>query len=406
MNHQHPEPRPNVSAGVRLAELDELELRIEQLVAGGDGLGRFEGIPIFVPCAAPGDLLRVRLEERRQDYGRAVICEILQPGPGRRTPPCPFFTHCGGCDLQHLEDELQVRLKAQAVHETLRRLGDLEIPAEVPVIVGQPWAYRLRTQLHVGSGDRGVLVGYFARGSQRLVPVDRCPILVPELERALPDLPRQLEGQSHRRLDLAVGDGGAWTTAPVVPELPHGEVSLQVGKFNYSYDARCFFQGNRSLVGALAAHAVADFTGELAVELYAGVGLFTLPLAERYRQVVAVEGERVAARFARNNLRRNRVNNVQLTAQAVDTWIAELPVSVARMVVDPPRGGLSLKVRRALLERPPQRLTYVSCHAATLARDLKQLQRGFALEGLTLLDLFPQTGHMEAVVQLIRRGGA
>ena len=435
---QRPRPRPG-SAGARLAELDEVEVTVEKLVAGGDGLGRFEGIPLFVPRSAPGDRLRVRLTERRPDYGRAEIVELLEPGPGRREPPCPFFADCGGCDLQHLDDDLQPRLKAEAVLETLVRLGKLEIPEDLKVITGDPWGYRLRARLQVeraALGTRGpvpeegteegpkygLAVGYHRRGSRDLVAVDRCPILVPELEELLPRLPRVLGeagGRTPARLDVAAGEAGAGriTASPVVEGLPHGEVSLEVDGLTYAYDARAFFQAHRGLVGKLVeavvgsdeatrnasketdADAGAD---ETALDLYAGVGLFALPLARRYGRVVAVEGDTVAARFCRNNARRNRLGHVEVVSRALETWIRELPQGAARAVVDPPRAGLHRKVRQALFRHGPRWLTYVSCHPATLARDLRQLGNRYRLESLTLIDLFPQTGHMEVVAQLRR----
>jgi 23S rRNA (uracil1939-C5)-methyltransferase len=132
-----------------LAELDEVEIEIEKLVAGGDGLGRVEGLLIFVPRSAPGDVLRVRIVERRPHYGRAEILEVLAPGAGRRTPPCSHFSDCGGCDLQHLTDDLQVRLKVEAARETLVRIGGLKLPFPQRVISGAAWGYRTRTQLHL-----------------------------------------------------------------------------------------------------------------------------------------------------------------------------------------------------------------------------------------------------------------
>lgn len=402
------------ATAVRLAALDEVEVTVEKLVAGGEGFARHDGIPLFIPRSAPGDRLRVRLIERRPDYGRAEIVAILTPGPGRRDPPCPFFARCGGCDLQHLDDAVQARAKAAAVVETLVRLGGVELPGEPEVVTASPFGYRLRTQLHtrqeaIGStGVAPVEVGYFARGSHELVAVDRCPILVPELEALLPELPRWLAaaGEAPRRLDLAAGDGGELTAAPVVAGLPHGEVSLTLGGppevagLTFTYDARSFFQAHRELVGELAARAVGPWEGEVAYDLYAGVGLFSLPLARRYGRVVAVEGDRVAARYARTNLRRNRCANVEVTSQAVETWVPQLPQGADRVVVDPPRGGLSRRVRHTLFGARPQRLTYVSCHAATLARDLKGLRSAYRVESVVLLDLFPQSGHMEAVVQL------
>ncbi len=407
---------PREPASERLAEVEELEGRVEKLVAGGDGLVRFEGIPIFVPRSAPGDLLRLRLVERRASFARAEIVEILEPGTGRRTPPCPYFERCGGCDLQHLDDAMQLRLKAEAVGENLRRLGGLEMPSDVTVVAGKPWGYRLRAQLHVAAGEGGTEVGFFARRSHDLVAVDRCPILVPELEEQLSDLGRRVHGTPHHRLDVAAGDGGRWACTPPISGLPRGELHLEVGEFTYLYTASCFFQAHRQLLPQLVEQALGpaadgDDDGE-AYDLFAGVGFLSLPLSRRYRRVVAVEGDRVAARLAKKNARQNGIANLTIQTQAVESWIQTLPQGAARVVVDPPRVGLSARMRQRLLERRPRRLTYVSCDSATLARDLKILlrpstaagrRRGYRIESLALLDMFPQTGHLEAVVQLVDR---
>ncbi len=388
----------------RLAENDELEVTIEKLIAGGDGLARFEGLPLFVPRAAPGDRLRVRVVERRPDYGRAEILDILAPGPGRREAPCPYFARCGGCDLQHLADDLQPRLKAEAARETVAHLARLELPP-AELVTGAAWGYRLRTQLHIeprpDAGD--FAVGYHARRSHDLVAVECCPILVPELERELPALGSRLPVGSPRRLDLTTGDGDGLTVSPPVEGLPSGEVEIEVGGFSYAFDARCFFQAHRGLLARLVEAAVGEAEGETAYDLYAGVGLFSLPLARRYKKVTAVEGDRAASRFARNNARRNRLPNVEVVAQAVETWARLLPGGVDRVLVDPPRSGLAVPLRRVLHQRKPRRLTYVSCHAATLARDLRDLADVYQVEKLTFLDLFPQTGHLETVVQLERK---
>ncbi|HEX2163687.1 MAG TPA: TRAM domain-containing protein, partial [Thermoanaerobaculia bacterium] len=213
-----PPPAPVLPAiAARLAAWEEIEVEVEKLVAGGDGLARPEGVPVFVPRSAPGDRLRVRLVERRPDYGRAEIVEVLAPGPGRRRPPCPYYERCGGCQLQHLDDDLQSRLKAEATLETLARLGGIELPEPPEVLTAGHWSYRLRTQLHTrrrdagpggaspGAGSPGVEIGYFARGSNDLVPIEACPILVPELEALLPVLPERLADKTPRRLDLAAG---------------------------------------------------------------------------------------------------------------------------------------------------------------------------------------------------------
>jgi 23S rRNA (uracil1939-C5)-methyltransferase len=381
-------------------------VRVEKLVAGGEGLARYEGVPLFVPRSAPGDLLRVRIVERRPDYGRMEIVEILEAGPARRPDPVPELSRSSVCDLQHLDDAVQPRLKAEAVRETLERLGRLSVPADAPVITGEPWGYRLRTQLHteVDPQTGGVRVGYHARGTNDVIPLARCPLLVPELEALLAELPKYLGADSPRRLDLAAGDGGAVTVAPVVPGLPHGEVSMRVGDLTYAYDARCFFQSHRGLLPRLVETALGPWEGEAAVDLYAGVGLFSLPLARRYGRVIAVESDQIAARYARLNLRRNRLPGVEVVNQVVESWLPKLPAGLDRLVLDPPRGGLPPRARDVLMTRRPARLTYVSCHPAALARDLRQLQEAYAIESLAFIDLFPQTGHMEVVVQMVLRG--
>ena len=396
-------PRP--PAGVRLMDVEEVELAIEKLVAGGDGLARFAGVPIFVPRTAPGDRVRARIVERRPDYGRAEMLELLSAGPGRRTPPCPHFADCGGCDLQHLDDAVQLRLKAEATVETLRRISGLTLPPPRTILAGSPWGYRLRTRVHVRPAGSGFEVGYHARGSHRLVPVASCPILLPELEREVTTLARRLTAPAPSRVELAAGDDGEVGASPAAGGIPAAELSRRVGEFEYLFDARCFFQGHADLLESFVATVVGEEKGGSALDLYGGVGLFALPLARRYGTVTLVEGDRIAARFARKNTRRARLPGIEVVGQAVESWIVRgLADDVDRVVVDPPRDGLALVVRGLLAARPPRRLTYVSCHAAALGRDLKHLASNFDVESLALVDLFPQTGQMETIAQLVRRG--
>ncbi|MEM8929771.1 MAG: hypothetical protein AAGE94_01280, partial [Acidobacteriota bacterium] len=320
----------------------------------------------------------------------------------------PVYARCGGCDLQHLDDATQVRAKSEAVVETLRRLGGVQaLPEAFEVLPGQPWGYRTRTQLHTERTDRGVQVGFFARGSHDLVPVESCPVLVPELDAELRSLPRRLRDRETppQRLDLAAGDGGAWTVSPPQPTLPQGEIVSTVGERSYEWDARTFFQGHRQLVETLVDRVLGDPEAAdpdaVAYDLYAGVGLFAVPLADRYAKVVAIEGDRVAARFARKNARRAGSTNIEIETHMLESWIEQLPKHVERVVVDPPRTGLSDRVRRTLIARRPRWLTYVSCNPSTLARDLRELLARYRIDSISLLDLFPQTGHMETLVQLM-----
>ena len=390
-----------------LAGVEEIELRIEKLVAGGEGFGVWNGVPVFVPRSAPGDRVRARITERRAGYGRAEIVELLEAGEGRREPPCPHFGDCGGCDLQHLDEEHQLRWKSEATLETLRRLSRLALPTPRRIVAGAGWHYRLRTQVHTRVAEGRTEVGYHARGSHRLVPVASCAVLEPRLERALLALPTRLAPPVPARIDLAVGGDGAIATAPPLPGAPGGELVRWVAGHEYRYDARCFFQGHAGLLERLVDCVIGETGGEAAFDLYGGVGLFALPLAARHRRVVLVEGDRLAARHARGNAQRAHYPHLEIVARAVESWMpAGYPDAADRVVVDPPRDGLPFLVRRLLAARPARRLTYVSCHPAALARDLAELAPAYAVESIDLVDLFPQTGQMEVVVQMTSRGAA
>ena len=384
-----------------LADLEEVEVSIEKLVAGGEGLARVQGVPVFVPRSVPGDRLLVRLTEHRPQYARAEIVEILQPGEGRREPPCPFFELCGGCDLQQIEDQLQGRLKVAAAREALRRIGKLESLPASRLLEGRPFHYRSRTQLQVREEDGEVRVGYFARGSHDFVAVDQCPVLVPALETQLEPIVDSLPLSPPVRIDLAVGDDDELTCSPVVEGLPRGPIRRRVAGFEYAFDARTFFQVHCDLLEDLVHEVCGPWSGVEAWDLYAGVGLFSLPLARRYDRVRSVESDAVTARFARKNARSNQRANVEVRAQSLETYVQELPAGIDRVVANPPRRGLSRRVSNMLSLRAPKRLTYLSCHPASLARDLKLLSDVFDVESLTFFDLFPQTGHIETLVQLV-----
>ena len=245
-------------------------------------------------------------------------------------------------------------------------------------------------------------MGYFARGSHELVAIGECPILLPELEAHVVSLPASLPVDAPRRLDLAAGDDGL-TCSPLVDGQPHGPVRRRVGDLTLSFDSSCFFQAHAGLLRDLAEAVCGPWGGERAFDLYAGIGLFSLMLAKRYESVTAIEGDRSSARFARNNARNNRLPNVEVVGQSLETWMGVFPDGLDRVVVNPPRAGLSNRVRTVLRLKPPVRLTYLSCHPATLARDLQLLADRYQVEELTFFDLFPQTGHLETLVQLRRR---
>lgn len=385
---------------------DTVTVRVEKLVQGALGLARLEGVPILIARTAPGDLVRAELRERRPGWARAELVEVLEPGPSRRAPPCPVYDRCGGCDLQHLADDAQAPLKAAAARETLERLGGIRLDQEPKLLVGSAWGYRLRAQWRLEREGEAVRAGYFARRSHELVATSVCPILDPRLERELSSLPARLGDHAElpRRLDVAVGDDGP-SYAPVVEGLPHGPLQFEVGGVVYDFDPRTFFQAHRELLPRLVAEAVGEHSGEVAWDLYAGVGLFAIPLRALYRTVVAVESDRIAARYLRRNSTRAEGPGEPIDVRnvSVEQFLGRESDAPDRVVVDPPRTGLTREVVGRLRRLAPARLTYVSCDPPTLARDLKALTDAYDIARVVFLDLFPQTAHLETVVQLVRR---
>jgi len=395
-----PQPTPD-------AEL--LELRIDALAAGGDGVGRApDGRVVFVPFAAPGDRARVRVTERHRRFARGRLDEVLAPGPARREPVCPVFGTCGGCTWQHLDYAAQVEAKRGILRDALERLGGLRLAAAPEVRPAPaPYAYRGRARVLLNRGR----VGFRRRRSHRLCETARCPVLVPALERALGELaeraPRH-HPQAVGEWELVAGAEGAVRVTPLARPLPRSpRLALAVGDERLEVSPGVFVQAHPALHSALArtVHERAG-RGDTAVELFCGAGFFTLGLARRFARVVAVESEGRAVADLRRNLEAAGLANVEVRGGRAERVLGAVPGPVDAMVLDPPRTGLPRGCVEAVAARAPARVVYVSCAPDTLARDLARLVAcGYALTRVEGLDLFPQTPHLEAVATLERRGG-
>ena len=388
-------------------------ITIEKLVYGGAGLARIGGRVVLAPFVLPGETARVRLEEQALE---AQLEEVVTPGAGRTEPLCPFFTRCGGCHYQHAAYELELEQKRAILREVLRRVGKLEAPEEIHVISGAPFEYRNRAQLHVAGGE----IGYFAHGSRRLVPVDQCPISSPKINQALGALREMLADRRFprflRSLELFTNEAEVQlnvleTGQPVarrffdwclerVPGFTGGAIEYPVRQDLYRVRHRSFFQVNRFLIEQMVDCALEGAGGETALDLYAGVGVFSLPLARRFAAVTAVESSASAADDLEFNAARAGCA-VSVRQQAVEAYLESLEKAPDFVLADPPRAGLGKTAVRELLRLRPARLVVVACDPATLARDLGALTAGgYAIERMTLIDLFPRTFHIETVVGL------
>lgn len=382
-----------------------LEVEIERILPGGYGLAHSAGHTVFVSLAVPGDRLRVRVERQQGNVLFAAIEEILVASPDRIEPPCPYFGRCGGCDFQQLGYEQQLTAKAEIIRDCLHRIARLDVVPEI-VVTPSPrdWRYRMRAMWQIDRDQQAI--GYYERGSRRVCDVADCAVLVPELEKTLEHVRatdwHEFPGDL-KHLDAVAGDNGV-SLAPGFAELETRELSLTIGAESYSYNAESFFQVNPGLLEPLLEFALDDVRGEAAVDLYCGVGLFTLPLARRFKRVTGVESNSAAVRFARRNLQQAQLENVRVINAGVAEWVrssAAKSAAVDFVLLDPPRAGAESVVIKGIVDFRAPRISYVSCDPATLARDLKKLiAGGYVIESLRAFDLFPQTHHVETVVRL------
>jgi len=440
-----------------------LDLTIEKLIYGGDGLARLpadekgRGKAVFVPFVLEGEKVAATITEEKSGFARAQVNEILEGSAARIEPECRYFRRCGGCHYQHTSYEHQLEIKSAILKENLRRLAKVELASEIEVHASPPWNYRNRTRLQVRAEGEFAL-GYFQFGSHIVLPVEECPISSPLINRAIAVLWKLgREGQipeELREIELFATDddtklqvelycdprpekpqrtpAGREFAEQLQHEMPEvisvyvfaqamavergaqGRVSeeadwtLGPGLFRYKTKAAefrvsggSFFQVNRFLVDELVSLVTANRSGELAIDLYAGVGLFTAALGKAFGHIVAVESSHSAAA----DLPYNSGPNVKTARATVDQYLAGKGNKLRPdlIVVDPPRAGLGDRVARSLGKMDARRLTYVSCDPATLARDFVALiAEGFRVEQVHLVDLFPQTFHIESVVQLVR----
>jgi len=437
------------------------EFSPQKLVYGGEALGYDDGRTVLTPRALPGE--RLEVEEVRVAKGvvRARPLRVLAAAPERVDPPCPYFGRCGGCHYQHLAADLQPAAKREILRETLRRIGKLAWEAEIPVHAAQPWSYRNQAQLKVGARpDGSVALGFFEAESHRLFPVDECLILSPRLNANLAELRRpeiSLRLAGAHEIELLADDrddqvmitlrgrfeSHEFHESQAIDSLAHdllarlpGAISVAVesiecrsklkvygqpslvyrvnsgrmGEFGYRVSPGSFFQASRflipELVSAVAAYDARNERG-LALDLYAGVGLLSLPLARSFEEVVAVEANRTAAADLAANARAHGLANLRAVNQSVFDFLRRFArgtpdVVVPELVVlDPPRAGLDARILKLLAEFRPQHITYVSCHPPTLARDLRYLAaHGYRLTAVELFDFFAQTFHIEALARL------
>jgi 23S rRNA (uracil1939-C5)-methyltransferase len=449
-----------------------LLLSIEKMIYGGDGLGRLpaeespseqhgRGKAVFLPYVLPGEKIEASITEQKPGFARASAKTILEPSSHRIDPACPYFTRCGGCHYQHADYEHQLAIKKEIFSETLRRTAKLELHCDIEVHASQPWNYRNRSRLQVRTRPE-FTVGYFRPASPEVLAVEQCPISSPlinhgiaaawQLGRAakVPPGIRELEFFANAEDSQLLVELGCSTDArraevrafveELRASLPQiagvvafreqkpGFVGAQEKFFSigaecltyntrrgsYRVSAGAFFQTNRYLIDELVGIATSRQAGDLALDFYAGVGLFSTALAGDFRHIVSVESSHLSTGDLSYNLPSNgeavQANTEQYLAAQQNSGrvgkgavLPHISYQPDLAVVDPPRSGLGEHVARLLAQLGALRLTYISCDPATLARDLVVLlAAGYRVQQAHVIDLFPQTYHIESVLHLRR----
>lgn len=420
----------------------DVQCRIDGYSHDGRGVGRYHGQPVFVAGALEGELVQCRLEKHKSSWYEAEMVEVLERSPHRQPPFCIHYLKCGGCSLQHMAADYQPLMKQQQLQEQLLRIGKVEPQQWLAPVTSPEQSYRYRVKLHLPDGKPG----FISAGSHRWQPIDQCPVLSDGLNQALTQL-NHLELPNRMTLELTEDDrgriGGLFYREQPLSEagmkrfveqlLPlSGSFYLQSeGKDRhllcgdptpleyavrledrilwFDYQPWHFTQVNRrvnqSMVGA-ALKLLEPGPSDRVLDLFSGAGNFSLPLATRCSKVTAVEGGTELVQQGQYNAYKNALTDVEFEQadlfqpdQRLENWLN----SHNLLVLDPPRAGADV-VSQRLSDTGIDKILYVSCNPSTLARDAANIvARGFKLQAAGILDMFPQTGHVESMALFKRR---
>jgi len=442
-----------------------VEVETTGLSHEGAGVGRYEGYTLFVPGALAQERVRVRVEHTKKNFGFAKLLEVVEPSPFRVMPACPVFSRCGGCSLQHLSYEEQLRHKQQIVKDNLRRIGGFPVEGEgaVPVLptigMDDPWRYRNKAQVPIGGEEGALIGGFYAEKSHEIVDIDACLIqhqandeVVAAVKRIASRLqiPPYDEVRHTGLLRHVVAKVGARTGEVMVvlitteDFIPQRELLLEairqevpaitsivqnvnpertnvifgektvtlwgndviydyIGPIQFAISARSFYQVNpvqtEILYNKTLEYAAATGT-ETIIDAYCGIGTISLFLAQKAKHVYGVEIVPEAIADANRNAQLNGIGNVTFEVGAAEVVIPawkEQGIRADVIVVDPPRKGCDEALLATILHMQPERVVYVSCNPATLARDLKILADRYEVKEVQPVDMFPHTGHVECV---------
>jgi 23S rRNA (uracil1939-C5)-methyltransferase len=412
--------------------MNNLTLKIDQLVYGGRSIGRHNGKVVMISGAVlPGEVVEVNVERDRRDYTEASVLKILEPSTDRIKPECKHFGICGGCNYQHIPYDLQVRLKEEIFKDCLKRFANSDIALAGPVIGENKWHYRIRAQFKVAKD----CLGFHKKGTRDIINIDSCPLMSRSINGFInnsvdlfnnvrikeihitgkSDLIAQVIARRHSLLPIDAerlafdlidcGISGVKVKRGERDPMHFGQTSITIdlGKFKFTVSPSSFVQSNWDLnqtVVDVIRNILQPLKGRKVLDLYAGSGNLSIPLAEE-AEVVAVEENAHAIVDGNRNLEVNNISNCEFINNSAEGFFSRDSFDI--VIVNPPRPGLSNKVIENIFEFIPEKIIYVSCNPATFARDFKKLQSRYDAESIRIIDFFPQTSHIESLACLTLR---
>lgn len=408
-------------------------MRADASVYGGYVISR-DGKVVFIKGAVPGELVEVSIKERKKDYSIASVRNVIEPSPFRRMPPCNIFGICGGCHLQFIEYDKQVSIKEEILIDAMRRIAGMDVALE-PSMTGKEFGYRQRAIFKVSPDGR---IGFYKEGTREVVPVDRCLLMDEKINEALQAL-RDADLRETREVRVISGDtvsllikgnisdsaiqdimgkGIAGVSFENGDSIGKDYVTLDLDGLKYTVNAWSFFQSNWLLNVAVVDKVLkrlAPVEGKKVLDLYAGAGNFSLPLALAAGEVVSIEENLHAVEDGLRNISLNGIKNCNFINASVEgiskggkrhkgieRFFNETDFDV--MIVDPPRPGLTADSLERLMDLSSEEIVYLSCNPATLARDIKKMKARYEIGSLRMIDFFPNTYHIEALAFLTLKG--
>jgi 23S rRNA (uracil1939-C5)-methyltransferase len=357
---------------------------VEKIVPGGDGLVRMDGKVVFIPSVLENEIINFKMVSEGKKFTRGQVLQILQPSKDRVIPFCSFYDRCGGCNLQHLSYDSQLSLKESFVREHFKRLAAVDLSNDFHFVPSKPKGFRNRVQFH--KAERGC--GFKTRSSDRVIPVNHCPVLTESLNVFL----SREEGINQDR-ETFFGVGDQFYRDSILENI-----KVHIKGIPVHFRTDLFFQSNLSLLPELLDFSLGGYSGNHGMDLYSGVGLFSVFMRDHFSSITAIELNPKTESFYKQNMAGYQYDYYGMS---LEDWLNKKSGKSADLiVVDPPRTGLSPSVRSFILKMNVPQLVYVSCDPVTQARDTKDLLAGgYKIEAARGFDFYPQTNHMETVLR-------